>query len=382
MEKMWNVKHRRAPKANFAEMRIIAHLDMDAFFASLEEADSPLFKGKPIVVGSDPKGGHGRGVVSTANYKAREYGIHSALPISRAWQLSEIAKVKGKPEAVFLPVDFERYEKASEEIFEIIKKQSELVEPASIDEFYFDLSFTKSYKKAEEICKKIKEEIKKKLKVTCSVGIGPNKLISKISAGIKKPDGLVVIKETHSTGSGQAEKFLEPLSIREIPGIGPKTEKLFNDKGIKIVKDLKKFSEQELHEMLGKWGLDLYNKIRGIDDSPVVEGREAKSIGEQTTFQQDSLNFIYIGEVFENLSKSVFKRFLQSGFKTFRTVGITVRFSDFETKTTAKTLKNPTNSEKEFIIETLKLLLPYTDRRKNPHQKLIRLIGVKIEKLN
>jgi len=138
-------------------MRIIAHLDMDAFFASLEEADSPLFNGKPIVVGSDPKDGHGRGVVSTANYKAREYGIHSALPISRAWQLSEIAKAKGKPEAVFLPVDFERYEKASGEIFEIIKKYvvppqrdpaKGGIEPASIDEFYFDLSFTKSYKKA------------------------------------------------------------------------------------------------------------------------------------------------------------------------------------------------------------------------------------------
>ena len=187
---------------------------------------------------------------------------------------------------------------------------------------------------------------------------------------------MVVVKEK------EAEKFVEPLPIREIPGIGPKTEKLFNDKGIKIVKDLKKFSKQELHEMLGKWGLDLYNKIRGIDDSQVVEGREAKSIGEQITFQQDSLNFIYIGEVFENLCKSVFKRFLQSGFETFKTVGITVRFSDFETKTTARTLKNPTNSEKEFIVETLKLLLPYTDRRKNPHQKLIRLIGVKMEKLN
>jgi DNA polymerase IV (DinB-like DNA polymerase) len=386
MEKMRDVKYRRTPKIDERKkMRIIAHLDMDAFFASLEEADSPLFNGKPIVVGSDPKDGHGRGVVSTANYKAREYGIHSALPISRAWQLSEIAKAKGKPEAVFLPVDFERYEKASGEIFEIIKKYvvppqrdpaKGGIEPASIDEFYFDLSFTKSYKKAEEICKKIKEEIKKKLKITCSVGIGQNKLISKISAGIKKPDGLVVVKEK------EAEKFVEPLPIREIPGIGPKTEKLFNDKGIKIVKDLKKFSKQELHEMLGKWGLDLYNKIRGIDDSQVVEGREAKSIGEQITFQQDSLNFIYIGEVFENLCKSVFKRFLQSGFETFKTVGITVRFSDFETKTTARTLKNPTNSEKEFIVETLKLLLPYTDRRKNPHQKLIRLIGVKMEKLN
>jgi len=359
-------------------MRIIAHLDMDAFFASLEEADSPIFKGKPIVVGSDPNSpageGRGRGVVSTANYKAREYGIHSALPISQAWQLSQKAKAEGKPEAIFLPVDFKRYEKASCEIFEIIKGYADLVEPASIDEFYFDLSFAKNYKKAEKICKKIKQEIKEKLKVTCSIGIGPNKLIAKISAGFKKPDGLFLVLEK------DAEKFLEPLPIREIPGIGPKTEELFNKNNVKIVKDLKKFSQQELKETLGKWGEALYSKIRAIDDLPLVEGREAKSIGEQATFQHDTLNAIYIGDVFEKLCEGVFTSFFQSGFKSFKAVGITVRFSDFETKTSAKTLKKEISNKKEFLLEALKLLLPYLDRRKNPRQKLIRLVGVKIEK--
>jgi len=356
-------------------MRIIAHLDMDAFFASLEEAGSPIFKGKPIAVGSDPKNGNGRGVVSTANYQAREYGIHSALPISVAWQLSQKAKSQGKPEVVFLPVDFERYEKAHDEILEIIKKHSDLVEPASIDEFYFDLSFAQNYKRAEKICEKIKKEIKEKLKVTCSIGIGKNKLIAKISAGTKKPDGLVVIKPKDS------EKFLEPLGIREIPGIGPKTEQVLNQLGIKTVKDLKKLSEDKLRKLFGKWGLDLYNKARGIDEAPLVENREAKSIGEQATFQHDTLDFTYIGEVFDNLCKSVFERFLESGFKTFKTVGITVRFSDFETKTSVKTLKTESASQKEFKLETLKLLLPYLDKRKNPHKKLIRLVGAKLEKL-
>jgi len=348
---------------------------MDAFFASLEEAASPIFKGKPIAVGSDPKNGTGRGVVSTANYKAREYGIHSALPISTAWHLSQKAKAEGKPEVIFLPVDFERYNKASNDVFQIIKKYAEVVEPASIDEFYFDLSFAKSYKRAEEICARIKKEIKEELKVTCSVGIGENKLISKISAGTKKPDGLVIVKEKDSA------KFLEPLSVREIPGIGPKTEQVLNQKGIRIVKDIRRLKKADLREMFGKWGEEMYNKARGIDDSPITENREAKSIGEQATFEYDTLNFIYIGEVFENLCKSVFNRFLQSGFKSFKTIGITVRFSDFETKTTAKTLKQPIGTEKEFGIEALKLLLPYADRRKNPRQKLIRLIGVKIEKL-
>lgn len=354
-------------------MRIIAHLDMDAFFASLEEAGSEIFHGKPIVVGADPKNGHGRGVVSTANYKAREYGIHSALPISTAWQLSQKAKEDGKPEAIFVEPDFERYAKASKEVFEIIKKHCDLVEPASIDEFYFDLSFLKSFKKAEETCKKIKKEINKKLKVTCSIGIGRNKLISKISAGTKKPDGLVIVKDS--------EKFLEPLKIRELPGIGPKTGKLLNDKKIETIKDLKKFKKEELHELLGKWGEDIYFKARGIDDSLLVENREAKSIGEQATFERDTLNFIYIGEVFENLCKSVFKKFLKSGFKAFKTLGVTVRFSDFETKTSAKTLKNPISSEQDFKIEAMKLLLLYFDRRKNPYKKLIRLIGVKVGKL-
>jgi len=351
---------------------------MDAFFASLEEAASPIFKDKPIAVGSDPQEGHGRGVVSTANYKAREYGIHSALPISVAWRLSQKAKAEGKPEVVFLPVDFERYNKASSDVFEIIKKYAEVVEPASIDEFYFSAEGgpASGWDYAVKICKKIKKEIKEELGVTCSVGIGENKLISKIAAGKNKPDGLLVVKEKDSV------KFLSPLSIREIPGIGPKTEQVLNQKGIKVIKELKKLTKIQLHEEFGKWGEDIYYKARGIDDSPLVENREAKSIGEQTTFPQNTLDFVLIGETFSNLCKSVFKRFRDSGFKTFKTVAVTVRFSDFETKTTAKTLKAPTNSEKEFIIETMKLLLPYIDRRKNPRQKLVRLIGAKLEKFD
>ena len=174
-------------------------------------------------------------------------------------------------------------------------------------------------------------------------------------------------------------KFLEQLKIREIPGIGPKAEEKLNQKGVKIVKELKKFSRQELKEALGKWGVELYFKVRAIDDSPIVENREAKSIGEQITFPRDTLNAIYIGDAFEKLCEGVFKNFFQSGFKSFKTVGITVRFSDFETKTSAKTLKKEILGIKEFRLETLRLLLPYLDRRKNPRKKLIRLIGVSIK---
>jgi DNA polymerase IV (DinB-like DNA polymerase) len=357
--------------------RIIAHLDMDAFFASVEERYTPRFRGLPIVVGSDPKNGMGRGVVSTANYKAREYGIHSALPIAKAWQLSEEAKKRGKPEVIFLPVDFELYEKSSANIFRIICKYSDFVEPASIDEFYFDLSSAKNFKKAEIVCNKIKEEIRKEEKITCSVGIGPNKLISKIAAGFKKPDGMFVVLPV------EAESFLESLLIRKIPGIGPKTAEVLNGLDIIIVEDLKKFSKDKLKDLFGKWGEDLYYKVRGIDDSPIVLEREAKSIGEQSTFEINTLSALFVSDELAKMCRSVFGSFRTSGFDKFKTIAITVRFSDFETKTSAKTLKTELTikNSKEFEFEALKLVLPYFDRRKNPKLKQIRLIGVRIENL-
>jgi DNA polymerase IV (DinB-like DNA polymerase) len=357
--------------------RIIAHLDMDAFFASAEEAATPGLMGKPIVVGSEIHDGKGRGVVSTANYKAREYGIHSAMPISTAWKLSEKAKGQGKPEVIFLPVDFALYNRVSENILKIIKKHAALVEQASIDEFYFDLSFLKSYKKAEEVCLKIKEEIRKKEKITCSVGIGPNKLISKIAAGINKPDGMLIVKEK------EVHRFLNPLKIREIPGIGPKTAEIFYSQNIRIIRDLNKLSKKSLEALLGKQGIKIYHRARGIDDDPVTAYREVKSIGEQTTFEEDTLNSAFLLEAFTALSKNVFQRFTESGFAGFKNITITVRFADFETKTSSKTFKEGIGPKegKRFRLEVLKLALPFLDRRSNPRKKPIRLIGVRLEKI-
>jgi DNA polymerase IV (DinB-like DNA polymerase) len=364
-------------------IRIIGHLDMDAFFASVEERYTPRFRGFPIAVGSEPNNGQGRGVVSTANYKAREYGIHSAMPIGEAWRLSQEAKKQGKPEVVFLPVDFELYNKSSANIFRIIKKYCESVEPASIDEFYYDLSSygnppshkASAWRRAEDICKKIKSEIKKEEKITCSIGIGPNKLISKIAAGFKKPDGFFVVEEK------DAENFLKPMKIGKIPGIGPKTEEILNKLGVEFVSDLKKFSKEKMHQLLHKWGEDLYDKIRGIDNEPIVENREVKSIGEQTTFEKDTLEALYVGDVLAELCEDVFEKFLQSGFDKFKTIVITVRFTGFETKTSSKSLEKELGEKdlKKFKMEALKLLLPYLDKRKNPSLKKIRLIGVRVE---
>jgi nucleotidyltransferase/DNA polymerase involved in DNA repair len=355
--------------------RIIAHLDMDAFFASVEEVATLGFLGKPIVVGSSIVDGKGRGVVSTANYKARAYGIHSALPISIAWRLSEKAKSEGKPEAIFLPVDFELYNRVSNNIHKIIKKYAELVEQASIDEFYFDLSFLKTFKKAEVICKEIKEEIKKKERITCSIGLAPNKLISKIAAGINKPDGFLLIEDKNVI------RFLNPLAIREISGIGPKTAEVLYSLNIQIIRDLNKLTKKRLIEMLGKQGEKIYYKVRGIDDDPVTEYHEIKSIGEQITFDENTLNINLICDSFAALTSNVFDRFTESEFSKFKNITITVRFADFETKTSSKSFKEGINQKKVLKLEVLRMLMPFLDKRSNPRNKLIRLIGVRVEKL-
>ena len=356
-------------------MRIIAHLDMDAFFAAVEERDNPRLRGLPIVVGADPKNGKGRGVVSTANYKAREYGIRSAMPISEAWRRAEEGTRKGGPAAVFLRGNFKKYGEVSARIMEIIRARAPIVEEASIDEAYFDLGFAGTYEKAKDICAEIKKEIKNKERLTATVGMGPNKLIAKIASDRQKPDGLTIVREN------EAESFLEPLSIRTIPGIGPKTEESFAGRGAKTVKDLKKLTLAELESLMGKWGVELYYKARGIDDSPVTEEYEVKSIGEQETFAEDSRDPQFILARLKLLSASVFGRLKRSDFRTFKAVVITVRFADFETKTRTRTLLRPSSDLKDLEFEAMRLILPFFDKRENSRGKKLRLIGVRIEKL-
>lgn len=356
-------------------MRIIAHIDMDAFFASVEERNKPRLKGLPIAVGSDPEDGKGRGVVSTANYEAREYGIRSALPISTAWRLSEEAKAQGKPGVVFITPNMHAYTETSERIMAIIRSHADMVEEASIDEAYFDLSATGSFAKAKKIGESIKKEIFKKESLTASIGIGPNKLIAKLASDFQKPNGLMVVEPDN------VDTFMLDNKLRKIPGIGPKTADLLRERNIETIADLRALDHFDLELMLGKQGLDLYDKARGIDDAPLVEEWTAKSISEQETLQHDTLTGDVIIALLKKLSGQVHDRFAHSEFKTFKTVGITVRFEGFETKTRAKTLPVETGDRAILEFETLKLLLPFLDARENPKRKAIRLIGVKIERL-
>ena len=355
--------------------RIIAHLDMDAFFAAIEERDTPTFRGVPLVVGADPRGGEGRGVASTSNYLARSYGIYSATPISVAWRLSEAARRAGKPPVIFVSVDMNKYARVSDEVMGIVRRFIPIIEQASIDEAYGDLSFTGSYVAAEGLCRRLKNTIRSEEQLMASVGIGPNKLISKIASGMHKPDGLTVV------GEEEAEAFLAPLSIRAIPGIGPKTEALLMKNGIKIVMDLKPVSVLQLEELLGKRGVELYDKIRGLDTSPVEEISEPKSIGEQETFESDTRESQVLVDQLEVFAKGVIERLHREDFQSFRTVVLTVRFADFETKSRTHTMAMSSCDVGTLHREALKLLLPFLDRRENPDRKLIRLLGLRIEKL-
>ncbi len=179
------------------------------------------------------------------------------------------------------------------------------------------------------------------------------------------------------------QEFLNPLQIRELPGIGPKTAEVFYKKGIRKIKDLLKFSQAELKELMGKHGQSIYYSARGIDDEPIVEFRQAKSIGEQITLAANSLDVVYIYSVFEKMCASVFKKFLESEFSAFKTIAVTVRFADFQTQTTSKSFKEGIDrrAKKQFMVESLRLFLPYCDLRKNPRQKPIRLVGIRIEKV-
>jgi len=370
-------KHNKNKCVMIVRMRIIAHLDMDAFFAAVEERNNPRFAGQPLAVGADPKGGAGRGIISTANYAARAYGLHSAMPITRAWRLSEAAREKGLPPVVFLTGSFRAYSAVSRNIMRIIEQFSARVQQRSIDEAYFDLSHAGSLAAARAIGQEIKQAIKKQEQLTASVGIGPNKLIAKIASDFNKPDGLTVVS------AADAEAFLEPLSIRAIPGIGPRAEEKMRRLGIRRVVDMKKLSRQALRQLFGAWGDDLYEKIRGRDTAPLhLNPERAKSIGHNQTFFHDTLSPGFLLPRLIEACQHVHERLREDGFTKFRTVTITVRFHNFHTQTRSKTLPHATASLDILTHTALRLFLPFLDHRENPQSHPIRLVGVRLEKLS
>jgi DNA polymerase IV (DinB-like DNA polymerase) len=356
-------------------VRIIAHVDMDAFYAAVEARANPDLRDKPVVVGADPKGGRGRGVVTAASYAARRYGIRSAMPIARAWRLAEAARGRGDPEAIFVRDNRALYQQVSERIMALLAGRADAFEEASIDEAYLDLSSLGTFEAAAERAGVLKSEIGQAEGLTCSVGIGPNKLIAKIASDFKKPDGLTVVRPE------DVQDFLDGLPIRVIPGIGPKSERFLHQQGIRTIRELRGIELPVLVEWFGRWGERLYAKSRGLSESPVSNEWEPKSVGEQETFEIDTLDADFILERARELVRSVFARVDRHGFRAFRTITVTVRFENFMTFNRSHTPREHLASEETLYAGAVRLLEPFLDERANPRQRKIRLIGIRAEKL-
>ena len=339
--------------------RVIFHLDMDHFFTAVEEREHPEIKGKPVVVGADPKGGKGRGVVSTANYEARNFGVKSGIPISKAWRLC--------PEAVYLPVNYELYTRVSNEIMDILRKYADKFEQWGIDEAFLDVtSKIKDYSEAEILAQKIKNEILEREGLTCSIGISSNKLVAKIASDFKKPNGLTVVKEE------EGEKFLAPLPVRKLLWVGRKTEQRLEAINIKTIGDLARSDSAALAEAFGLMGTELYLMAHGVDKSEVEERGEIKSISRDVTFQEDTADFEFVMKTLDNLSDEVYRDVLEQKLR-FKTVTVRVRYENFETHTHSKTLPFITDRLQDLKRTASDLVQFYlrSDRK-------IRLIGVRV----
>lgn len=338
--------------------RRIIHIDMDAFFAAVEEQRKPQLIGKPLVIGGrgDPTK---RGVVSTANYEARKYGIHSAMPLMIAHKLC--------PQAVFLPVDYEAYAAVSRQFKFTLPSITPIIEDVGIDEVYLDVSELTDT--SENIVQRIKAGIKEKTGLTCSAGVAPNKLLAKIASDMQKPDGLTILNEE------DVERLLWPLPTRKLYGIGPKTEDYLKNIGIETIGQLAKLTLGVLTEYFGNsYGQYLYNSVRGIDDSPLITHWEAKSISREITFEKDVQNWQIIAKTLAALTREAVHDMKDSRLRA-RTVTLKIRFGDFQTLTRAKTIASHSDSEEEIRKAAFACL------KRIDLNKPVRLIGVRMSSL-
>jgi DNA polymerase IV len=339
-------------------LKKIIHLDMDAFYAAVEVLDNPSLKGKPVIVGGNKQ----RGVVSSASYEARKCGVHSAQPIALAMRLC--------PKGMFLPVRMSRYQEVSEQIFEIFRRFTPLVEPLSIDEAFLDVTAsTRIFGEPEEIARKIKNLVKQETGLTVSAGIAPLKFVAKIASGMNKPDGLTVVPPD------QVQEFLDPLPIDMLWGVGKATEKVFTALGVKTIGDLKHIPIDILIAKLGKNGLHLHQLSQGIDEREVEIEDEVKSIGQEGTFPEDIIDEEIAKREILSLSTSVARRLRKEGVRG-KTITLKVKYHDFVQITRSRTIAEPTDDGAE-ITQVCYLLLRKTD----VGRKSIRLLGVSVSQL-
>ncbi len=339
-------------------VRRILHVDMDAFFASVEQRDRPELRGLPVAVG-----GIHRGVVAAASYEARRFGVRSAIPMSTALRLC--------PKLQVVPPDFSRYKAASEQVFAIFRQVTPLVEGLSLDEAYLDVTENAwNEPLGVEVARRIKQAILQQTGLTASAGVAPNKFLAKIASGWRKPDGLTVIAPE------RVERFLVGLPIDALWGVGPVTAKKLRDAGMTKLVDVRSRSEAELSQVVGSFAATLLRLAHGEDDRPVEPHRERKSIGSETTFAQDLLDRERIDEEVRALAKEC-SDWLARHELFAKTVTLKVRYDNFRTITRSETASRPTRDEDQILRRAVALL-----DKTEAGQRPVRLLGVSLHGLS
>jgi len=351
------------------ETRVVFHIDFDYFYAQCEETRSPELKSKPVCVCVFSDRGADSGAIATANYTARKYGVKSGMPITFAKK-----RLDERKDAVFLPVDFDFYSELSEKAMEVMEQSADIFEYVGRDEAYLDVTkrVVGDFLKASHLAQQIKNEIREKIKLSCSIGISPNKLISKIASDFQKPDGLTIVSPE------KIEVFLDQLKIRAIPGIGKKTEERFLEMGFETIQELKKLDVFTLNKEFGrKSGTYIYNAIRGMDNEPVKEREERIQYSKITTLKKDSTDYQFLSENIRNLCAEVHK-VVKKNNKMFKSVGIHFIQSDLSNKSKSRMLRNPTDSLEELQKNIEQLLKEGLVNQKTT----IRRLGVKVSELS
>lgn len=341
------------------ERATILHVDMDAFFVSVELLARPELRGKPVVVGGQP---NQRGVVSAASYEARKYGIQSAMPLRTAGKLC--------PHAVFLPPSHHLYGQWSERIAAILHSFSPIVEMASVDEAYLDLAGTeRMHGHSFAAAHKLLTQIRTRTGLPCSGGLASTRLVAKVASEQAKPRGLLFVPP------GSEASFLATLPVRKIPGIGKVTEEALHARGIHLVADIAAQPLEKLEEAFGKWGLSLYRKARGLDSFEFWVDAENKSISHNHTFGEDTADRALLDSMLSLLAQKSAKRLRDSGLRV-RTITLTIRYAGFETHTRALTLAESTNLDSDVVGTVRQLFEKHWDRNRK-----VRLLGVALSNL-
>ncbi len=342
--------------------RIIFHVDMDSFYASVELLDRPEHRGKPLVVGADPKEGKGRGVVLTASYEARPAGVRSGMPISRAWKLL--------PDGLYVRPRFERYEEVSRQVMAVLREFADRFEPVSIDEAFLDVTERTGgdWVRAGDLARELKRAVRERVGLTCTVGIAPSKLVAKIASDRRKPDGIIAVLP------GEEEAFLAPLPVRSLPGIGPKSEARLKAMGIERLEQLARADPEPLRGEFGVWGPRFTEEARGRDESPVQESMEIKSIGREGTLEEDTGDMEQVQAILRGLAEEVAAAARAQGF-AWRTATVKVRFSNFDTHTKSATTRQPREGAEPLAEEVLRLAGAY---RSDIERRKVRHLGVRV----